>query len=106
PDFKEKTLVPLISGYTIFTSLSEYGTDHTFSHSNSSKLFDKFSDIKQYILDSNHINYKGGFSIPWLLGLTCTDNVQWLRACRIINKELQKNNNNSMNIIMEGVEVS
>ncbi|CAH1768681.1 10630_t:CDS:2, partial [Entrophospora sp. SA101] len=22
---------------------------------------------------------KGGISIPWLLGLTCTDNVQWLR---------------------------
>ena len=44
------------------------------------KLFDKFSDIKQYILDSNHINYKGNISIPWLLGLTCTDDVQWLRC--------------------------
>ena len=23
---------------------------------------------------------KGNISIPWLLGLTCTDNVQWLRG--------------------------
>ncbi len=103
------------------------------------KLFDKFSDIKQYILDSNHTIYKGNISIPWLLGLTCTDNVQWLRGfisitnpnlfpesyeffkanqkqieilnlgtrtARRIIKELQKNSSNSMNIIMEVVEVS
>ena len=96
PDFKEKVWVPLIPGYPIFTSLSgiflQFNiepkdetllyqlTEYTFSHSNSSKLFDKFNDIKQYILGSNHINYKGNISIPWLLGLTCTDNVQWLRG--------------------------
>ncbi|CAJ0843271.1 22611_t:CDS:2 [Entrophospora sp. SA101] len=31
------------------------------------------------VSDIFYINYKGGISIPWLLGLTCTDNVQWLR---------------------------
>ncbi|CAJ0824828.1 17020_t:CDS:2 [Entrophospora sp. SA101] len=69
-DCKGKVWVPLIPGYTVFTSLS----DHTFSHLNSSKLFDKFNDIKQYILDASHINYKGNIHIAWLLGLTCTDN--------------------------------
>ena len=120
--------------YNFYFSVRYFFTiDHTFSHSNSSKLFDKFSDIKQYILDANHINYKGNISIPWLLGLTCTDNVQWLRGfisttnpnlftesheffkanqkrieilnlgtrtAHRINKELQKNNSNSMNIII------
>jgi len=159
PDYNGKVWVPLIPGYTIFTSLSgiflqlsietkdetllyrltEYGTDYTFSNPSSTQLFDKFRDIRQYILSANHINYKGNISIPWLLGLTCTDNVQWLRgfisitnpdlfpeahiffkanqrrneilnlgtrSAYKIDKEFQKNDGDSMDLIMEGIEVN
>ena len=66
----------------------EFGNDHLL-----------IEVILANMYDSNHINYKGNISIPWLLGLTCTDNVQWLRDFISITNPNYFQNHINMNFL-------
>ncbi|CAG8744711.1 16014_t:CDS:2, partial [Gigaspora rosea] len=75
----DKVWVPLIPGYTIFTFFAgayfrlNLGWSQTYeSHP------DKFSSFYKYI--QTKYNYTGKISVPYLLGLTCTENVMWLHS--------------------------
>ncbi|CAG8789255.1 19786_t:CDS:1, partial [Dentiscutata erythropus] len=102
-DKNGKVYVPLIPGYSIYTHLGEYyfficlewceicknilyrwtdfGTNDSFQEPVASNcLPDSLTSLRNYIKNDKTINYKGEVSITYLMGLTCTENVQWLRG--------------------------
>ncbi|CAG8542566.1 2139_t:CDS:2, partial [Dentiscutata heterogama] len=96
-----KVFVPLIPGYCVFTKLgemyfklalewldnqimyrwTEYANDLTFTNAQYSFIsHDGLTSLRSYISNSSRIKYSGTFSAPFLFGLTCAENVKWLRG--------------------------
>ncbi|CAG8751436.1 26260_t:CDS:2, partial [Gigaspora rosea] len=100
-DINNLSLVPLIPGYLIFIFFggvycsvklcwsstkqivlyewAQFGDDATFTNMIQSPLvFESQSSLLYYINSTKTLQYKGGLSLPWLLGFTNTENAQWL----------------------------
>ncbi|CAG8737544.1 12021_t:CDS:2, partial [Gigaspora rosea] len=61
--------------------INEFGTDSIFQNkSNTQQTFERSDDLLHYIENNPLIVYTGRLSIPYLLGLTSTENVKWLRG--------------------------
>ncbi|CAG8714850.1 19513_t:CDS:2, partial [Dentiscutata erythropus] len=99
----KKSLIPLIPGYKVFIYygscyctielgwcevkqiilwiLNEFGADSKFQNRlNIQQTFEKSDDLHQYLENSSTLNYNSRLSLPFLLGLTTTENVKWLRG--------------------------
>lgn len=60
---------------------TEYANDLTFMNAQYSYIsHDGLTSLRSYISNSSRIKYSGTFSAPFLFGLTCAENVKWLRG--------------------------
>ena len=101
-DHNNNVFVPLIPGYQVYTKLGEtyfrfdigwcsnkntilyrwndFGSDFTFTNIIQwQEECDRLTNLWSYIAKATHIKYSGTISVPFLLGLTCKENVKWLR---------------------------
>ncbi len=102
-DFNNKVFVPLIPGYRVYTKLGEtyfrldlewcdkentilyrwndFANDFTFTNVQQWHVaHDNLTSLRLYITNTPRIKYSGTISVPFLLGLTCKENVEWLRG--------------------------
>lgn len=102
-DFNNKVFVPLIPDYRVYTKLGEtyfrfdiewcnkentilyqwndFANDFTFTNVQHSHVAnDNLTSLRSHIKDTSRIKYSGTISVPFLLGLTCKENVVWLRG--------------------------
>ncbi|KAF0555171.1 ATP dependent DNA helicase [Gigaspora margarita] len=96
-----KVFVPLIPGYCVYTKLgetyfklalewldnqimyrwTEYANDLTFTKAQYSYISHHgLTSLQSCISNSSRIKYSGTFSATFLFGLTCAENIKWLRG--------------------------